>query len=176
MNDFYLEELEGFDSVTGEARIKEVEAVYKDKEKAAQIIPMLYLKDVVDIAKLYEGQGVYSEDLVGEGNIALLMGARNLDLCESAEEVEEFLTRTIMDAMEKLIAEQASEEDVDIKIAEKVNSVFEAAKEMSEALLRKVSVSELAKEMEVDEGTIFEAIRLSGNRIEYIEGESDENQ
>ena len=47
---------------------------------------------------------------------------------------------------------------------------------MSEALLRKVSVSELAKEMEVDEGTIFEAIRLSGNRIEYIEGESDENQ
>lgn len=176
MNDFYLEELEGFDSVTGEARIKEVEAVYKDKEKAAQIIPMLYLKDVVDIAKLYEGQGVYSEDLVGEGNIALLMGARNLDLCESAEEVEEFLTRTIMDAMEKLIAEQASEEDVDIKIAEKVNSVFEAAKEMSEALLRKVSVSELAKEMEVDEGTIFEAIRLSGNQIEYIEGESDENQ
>ena len=176
MNDFYLEELEGFDSVTGEARIKEVEAVYKDKEKAAQIIPMLYLKDVVDIAKLYEGQGVYSEDLVGEGNIALLMGARNLDLCESAEEVEEFLTRTIMDAMEKLIAEQASEEDVDIKIAEKVNSVFEAAKEMSEALLRKVSVSELAKEMEVDEGTIIEAIRLSGNRIEYIEGESDENQ
>lgn len=176
MNDFYLEELEGFDSVTGEARIKEVEAVYKDKEKAAQIIPMLYLKDVVDIAKLYEGQGVYSEDLVGEGNIALLMGARNLDLCESAEEVEEFLTRTIMDAMEKLIAEQASEEDVDIKIAEKVNSVFEAAKEMSEALLRKVSVSELAKEMEVDEGTIFEAIRLSGNQIEYIEGESDGNQ
>lgn len=176
MNDFYLEELEGFDSVTGEARIKEVEAVYKDKEKAAQIIPMLYLKDVVDIAKLYEGQGVYSEDLVGEGNIALLMGARNLDLCESAEEVEEFLTRTIMDAMEKLIAEQASEEDVDIKIAEKVNSVFEAAKEMSEALLRKVSVSELAKEMEVDEGTIFEAIRLSGNQIEYIEGESDENR
>lgn len=176
MNDFYLEELKGFESVTGEARIKEVEAVYKDKEKAAKVIPMLYLKDVCDIAKLYEGQGVYSDDLIGEGNIALLMGARNLDLCESAEEVEEFLTRTVMDAMEKIISEQASEEDVDIKIAEKVNSVFEAAKELSEALLRKVSVEELAQEMEVDEGTIIEAIRLSGNQIEYIEGESDENQ
>lgn len=175
IKDIYIDEINGIDSVSREDRLKTVENVYKDKAKASEIIPLLYLKDVVDIARLYEGQGVYSDDLIGEGNIALVMGAANLDLCENAEEVEEFLMKTVMDAMEKLISEQSAEEDIDIKIAERVNSVFEAAKEMSEALLRKVTVEELAKEMEVDEATIVEAIQLSGNRIDYIEGEADEN-
>lgn len=175
IQDMYLEELNEIDSMPHEDRLKLIEEVYKDKEKASETIPMLFLRDVVDIARLYEGQGVYSDDLIGEGNIALIMGARNLDLCESAEEVEEFLTKTVMDAMEKLISEQSGEEDIDNKIAESVNNVYEAAKEMAETLLRKVTVSELAKEMEVDESTIYEAIRLSGNQIEYIEGENDEN-
>lgn len=175
IQDMYLEELNEIDSMPHEDRLKLIEEVYKDKEKASETIPMLFLRDVVDIARLYEGQGVYSDDLIGEGNIALLMGARNLDLCESAEEVIEFLTKTVMDAMEKLISEQSGEEDIDNKIAESVNNVYEAAKEMAETLLRKVTASELAKEMEVDESIIYEAIRLSGNQIEYIEEGNDEN-
>lgn len=175
IKDVYIDELDGIESVSGEERLKIVESIFKDKNQASEKIPLLYLKDVVDIARLYEGQGVYSEDLIGEGNIALLTGASNLDLCENAGEVEEFLTKTIMDAMEKLISDQAAEEDIDVKIAERVNLVFDAAKEMSETLLRKVTVAELAKEMEVDESTIVEAMRLSGNRIDYIEGEADEN-
>lgn len=174
--DIYLDELNSCEILTPEERLKRIEDVYKDKDKAAEVIPMLYLRDVVDIARLYEGQGVYSEDLIGEGNIALIMGAKNLDLCESAQEVEEFLTRTVMDAMEKLISEQSSEEGIDKVIADKVNEVYEAAKEMSESLMRKVTVEELAKEMEVDAEVINEAISLSGNQIEYIEGDSDENQ
>lgn len=175
IQDMYLEELNEIDPMPHEDRLKVIEEVYKDKAKASETIPMLFLHDVVDIARLYEGQGVYSDDLIGEGNIALIMGARNLDLCESAEEVEEFLTKTVMDAMEKLISEQSGEEDIDNKIAESVNNAYDAAKEMAETLLRKVTVSELAKEMEVDESTVYEAIRLSGNQIEYIEGENDEN-
>lgn len=175
LQDIYLEELEGVEVLIGDERLKAVEKIYKDKALATEKIPLMYLRDVVDIARLYEGQGVYSDDLIGEGNIALIMGASNLDLCESAQEVEEFLTRTVMDAMEKLISEQSSEEDIDNRIAERVNNVYEAAKEMSETLLRKVSVSELAQEMEIDEGTIYEAIRLSGNQIEYIEGDFNEN-
>ena len=49
--------------------------------------------------------------------------------------------------------------------------MYEAAKELSETLLRKVSIEELAKEMEVETAMIEEAIRLSGNRIDYIEVE-----
>ena len=46
-------------------------------------------------------------------------------------------------------------------------NVFKAR--LTETLLRKVSVQELAQEMDVDVSTIEEAIRLSGDRIDYID-------
>ncbi len=167
----YFDELNTLEELSEEERRERVEAVFRDKGKAREIIPMLYLKDVTDIARLYEGQGVHTDDLIGEGNVALLSGCANLELCESATEVEEFLTRTVMDAMERLVSENANESDIDVKIAEQVNQVYDAAKELSETLLRKVSIEELAKEMEVETAMIEEAIRLSGNRIDYIEVE-----
>ncbi len=167
----YFDELNTLEELGEEERFKRVEAVFRDKNKALEIIPLLYLRDVTDIAKLYENQGVHTDDLIGEGNVALLSGCANLDLCESAQEVEEFLTRTVMDAMEKLVGENADASEIDDRIAQKVNLVYEAAKELSETLLRKVSIEELAKEMEVETAMIEEAIRLSGNRIDYIEVE-----
>ncbi|MBP5385664.1 MAG: hypothetical protein J6Y57_11935 [Lachnospiraceae bacterium] len=165
----YTEELNALEILEGEERLKRVEGVFRDKNKAAEVIPLLYLRDVADIAKLYEGQGVHTDDLIGEGNVALLTGTQSLDLCESAAEVEEFLTRTVMDAMEALIDRQGKEVQLDEQIAERVNRIYEEAKELSETLLRKVSVQELAQEMDVDVSTIEEAIRLSGDRIDYID-------
>ena len=167
----YLDELNQMETPDGEDRLARVEAIFRDKEAAIETLPLLYLKDVTDIARLYEGQGVFLEDLIGEGNIALLGGVRNLDLCESAQEVEEFLTRTVMDAMEQLIESQQGEEDLDLRIADQVNRVYEAARELSETLLRKVSVEEVAREMETDVSVIEEAVRLSGNRMDYIQSE-----
>ena len=164
----YMQELEGLEILEDEERLKRVEEIFRDKEAAAEKIPLLYLRDVADIARLYDGQGVPMDDLIGEGNIALLGGARNLDLCESAQEVEEFLTRTVMDAMEAIIADQGKEEDIDRQIAERVNRVWEVSKELSETLLRKVSAEEVALEMDADVSLVHEAIRLSGNRMDYI--------
>ncbi|MBO4902685.1 MAG: hypothetical protein J5518_07820 [Lachnospiraceae bacterium] len=170
----YLNELNTLQEQDAKERLERVEAIFRDKAAATEKIPLLYLRDVTDIAKLYEGQGVLIDDLIGEGNLALLSGCANLDLCETAEEVEEFLTRTIMDAMESLIAEDANASDVDEKIAQRVSEVYAAAKELSETLLKKVSVEELAQEMEVPVSEIEEAIRLSGNRIDYIDTEQTE--
>ena len=169
----YFDELNTMETLGGEDRLARVEAVFRDKEAAIETIPLLYLKDVTDIARLYEGQGVLPDDLIGEGNIALLGGVRNLDLCESAQEVEEFLTRTVMDAMEQLIREQGQAEDIGGRIAEQVNSVYEASRELSETLFRKVSAEEVAREMETDVSVIEEAIRLSGNRMDYIISEDE---
>ena len=82
--------------------------------------------------------------------------------------MEEFLTRTVMDAMEALIADQGKEDDIDRQIAERVNRVYEVSKELSETLLRKVSPEEVANEMDADVALVHEAIRLSGNRMDYI--------
>lgn len=129
----------------------------------------IYLPQVVEIAKLYTGQGVFLEDLIGEGNVALAMGVTMLGCLEHAGEAEGMLGKMIMDAMEDHINENMAEADKDKKVLTKVNKVAKKAKELSEELRRKVTVEELSAETGMSENAIREAMRLSGYMIEEIE-------
>lgn len=131
----------------------------------------IYLPDVVEIAKIYTGQGVLLEDLIGEGNVALAMGCTMLGCLEKPAEAQGMLVKMMMDAMEDYIAENASNEKADLKVVQKVNKVMEAAKELAEEFRRKVTVEELAAETKMSQNAIREAIKFSGNNIEYIEEE-----
>ena len=164
----YLEELNLLDMPTKEKRRMMIEDTVKDRSSAAEMLPNLYLREVVDVARLYEGQGVALEDLIGEGNIGVLMGIKMLDCCDSADEIEEFMMKMIMDSMEALIMEKFEGDDFDLKVLERVNDVNDKAREMAEDLERLITVEELAKELDTDEDYIRETVRLSGNRIEYI--------
>jgi RNA polymerase primary sigma factor len=87
----------------------------------------MYLPAVIDVAKIYAGQGVLLEDLIGEGNLALAFGAGMLGSLESPAEADGMLGKMIMDAMEDYIQEHAANEKADLKIADKVNKVTEKA-------------------------------------------------
>ena len=132
----------------------------------------IYLPRVVEIAKLYSGQGVFLEDLIGEGNVALTIGVTMLGCLEHAKEAEGMLGKMIMDAMEDYINENMAEEDKDKKVLSKVKKVVRKAKELSEELRRKVTVEELSAETGMSENAIREAMQLSGYTIEEIENPS----
>lgn len=129
----------------------------------------IYLPDVIEIAKLYAGQGVLLEDLIGEGNVAVAIGVTMLGCLEHAREVQGMLGKMIMDAMENYIDEALSNEKADQRIVDKVNKVQDAARELAEALNRKVTVEELMQETGMSRNKIMEAIRFSGNNMEYID-------
>ena len=118
-----------------------------------------------DIARLYAGRGVFMEDLIGTGNEALLVASAQLAPLEKPDEVDGYLGRRIMDAMEDLIAQNLDEKAAEKAVEERVNLVADRAGELAKELGRKVSVEELAKEYEMDPDDIREAIRLSGNAI-----------
>ena len=132
------------------------------------------LGQVVEIAKLYAGQGVGLEDLIGEGNVALSFGMEMLGSVEHHREVPSMLARMIMNAMEELIAETADNAKTDKKIEDKVNKVASAAAELAEELGRKVTVEELSKETSLSEKSIREAMRMSGFKIEDITDEQND--
>lgn len=166
----YIDELNELGDMTDDERRRLISDVLKERDRAGEILPALYLREVIDIARLYTGQGVALEDLVGEGNIGILMGIKMLDLCESVEEVDEFITKTVMDSMESLIMDTFKTDDFDLKVLERVNALNDKARDLAEDLERLVTVEELAKELEMEEEYIRETIRLSGNAISYIEG------
>lgn len=168
---FYLEELNELPTVSdGEKEATVLSSMAGDEVAQAKLIQIL-LPQVVDLAKLYAGQGVLLEDLIGEGNVALTIGVTMLGCFENAKEAQGAIAKMIMDAMEELIVSYVAEDDVDRKIAERVNEISDKAKELAEALGRKVTKEELAEETEIDVEDIAEAMRFSGGQIEYLETE-----
>jgi len=165
----YLDEIAQLPSYTqGEKEACTISAMAGDMDAQNRLVEM-YLPAVIDVAKLYAGQGVLLEDLIGEGNLALAFGTGMLGSLETPAEADGMLGKMIMDAMEEYIQEHAANEKADLKIADKVNKVTEKAKVLSEELHRKITVQELAEETGMSVKYIEEAVRMSGFQIEYIE-------
>lgn len=166
----YLNEIDQMPALSqGEREAHFISAMAGDRTGKTKTIEIL-LPDIIDVAKLYTGQGVLLEDLIGEGNVALATGVEMLGCLEKADEVPGMLVKMAMDAMEELIHETEDETKADRKILDKVNEVSNEAKKLAETLNRKITVEELMEETSFSEKKIREAIRMSGNRIEYFEG------
>lgn len=132
----------------------------------------IFLPQVVEISKLYAGQGALIEDLIGEGNVAAASAVTMLECVESIDEVEGFIGRMIMDAMEEFIREDADSHQIDENVLGRVNDVNDKAKELYDSLLRKVTVKEVAEELGIAEEKVREAVKFSANHIDYIESEA----
>ncbi len=164
----YLEALSALPRLSaGEKEAVTLSAMAGDGDARGRLTEA-YLPEVVEIAKLYAGQGVYLEDLIGEGNVALSAGVTMLGALEHAFEAQGMLARLIMDAMEEYIAQNAEEEKKDKKIVDKVNKVADIAHGLSKELRRKVTVEEVMEESGLSRKAIEDAIRMSGDKIEDL--------
>ncbi|MBQ8879122.1 MAG: hypothetical protein IJ029_10380 [Lachnospiraceae bacterium] len=165
----YKKELDLLEPISeGEKEAITLSAMAGEKDAQQKLIAV-YLPQVLEISKLYAGQGAYLEDLIGEGNVALTIGVTMLGCVEHATEAEGMLIKMIMDAMEEFIAETTADNERSRKALQKVNKVAKKAKELSEDLKRKVTVAELSKETGMSEKSILEALRFCGYSIEEIE-------
>lgn len=166
----YLEELKALPTLSeGEKEAVTLSAMAGDAQ-AQQKLTEVFLPDVVEIAKLYAGQGVFLEDLIGEGNVAVAAGVTMLGALEHAAEAQGMIGKLIMDAMEEFISENAEESKKDKKIADKVNKVADAAAQLATELRRKVTVEELMEESGMSRKSIEDAIRMSADKIEDLDG------
>ncbi|MBQ9333075.1 MAG: hypothetical protein IJS12_01950 [Lachnospiraceae bacterium] len=165
----YLEELNALPEYSdGEKEAVTLSAMAGDPNAQSRLVEM-HLANVVEIAKLYAGQGVFLEDLVGEGNVALSLGVTMLGALEHQNEADGMLTRMIMDGMEEYIATCAELSKQDEKTLRSVNDVAAKAAELAEELRRKVTIEELMKETGLTRNAIQRAIVFSGGKIEDID-------
>jgi len=165
----YRKELARLKTVTDGEKEAVILSAMAGEAMAQDKLIQLYLPQVLEVARLYTGQGVPLEDLIGEGNVALAMGVTMLGALEHAREAEGALMRMIMDAMEECISENMQEFDKDKKVADKVNRVADKARELAQELHRKVTVRELAEETGMSQKSIEDAMRMSGFTIEDLE-------
>lgn len=156
----------------GEKEAVTLSAMAGDADAQNRLI-QIFLPQVVEISRLYAGQGVFLEDLIGEGNVALAMGVTMLSAFEHAAEAQGMLGRMIMNAMEEFIAENAEEAKKSRKMADRINKVSDKANELAEELHRKITIEELMNETGMSRKSIVDAVRMSGNKIEAILSEKE---
>lgn len=167
--ELYLNELKSLPDVSDGERRALTMAAMAGEAAAKKKLVEAYLPEVVEISKLYAGQGVYLEDLIGEGNVALALGVEMLGALDQPDEVQGMLGKMIMDAMEEYIGENADADKVNQKVLSRVQKTAEQAKALSEELRRKVTVEELVQESGLSEKEIRDAIRISAGGIEEID-------
>lgn len=167
--EFYYDDLKQIERLSESERLAHTIGAMAGEKSEMDIITNDYLMDVVEIAKLYAGQGVLLEDLIGEGNIALLGAVSMLGSLEEPKEAEGFIGKMVMDAMQDMIAMNMDEMSEEEKLVKKVNKVSKAAKELSTLLGRKVTVEELSEESNISKAAIEKALKLTANKIEGIE-------
>ena len=167
----YLDEVAALPTYSDGEKLAFSIAAMAGETDAQQRLIEIHLADVAEIAKLYAGQGVLLEDLVGEGNLALSFGVTMLGSLEKPDEVEGMLGKMIMDAMEEYIAEHAENSKIDKRVEDKVNK----ARELAEELHRKVTTEELMEETGMSRKMIEDAIRMSGFKIEDIDNNAKDS-
>lgn len=168
--DEYLQSLSVFETVTDGQKQAYILSAMAGDTGAQEKLVEIYLPKVAEIAKLYVDQGVYLEDLIGQGNMALSEGVTMLGSQENADEGEGLLVRMIMDSMEELIQMNLEATRTDQKIADEVNQLAEKARELAEEMRRKVTIQELSEETGIEQDKILEIYKMSGYAIEDIDG------
>lgn len=170
----YLESLRGLPEISD----GEKEAIFLSSMageiSARKRLVEAFLPQIPDIARIYAGQGISLEDLIGQGNMALSEGVTLLGAAENAQDAEGMLAWFIMDAMEKLIAESAENRNRDKKLEERVNYIADQARELAEDLRRRVTVKELSEETGIPAEEIRDIYRVSGYVIEDLEDKGED--
>lgn len=168
----YLESLKSLPEMSEEERRKTYERALAGDREAQSAAAQGLLRTVPDIARLYLQQGVSLEDLIGEGNVALMHASLLLGALEEPDEVEKALTGAVMNAMEACISENLQEDARGQRAVNRVNEVADRARELYEDLRRPVTIEELMNETGWTRDKIVEAVKLSGFAIEEIDTSS----
>lgn len=118
--DFYYEEIKNLPELSEEEKNTVIQRIIEGDESSLNDFINIYLPQVIELSKLYAGQGVTVEDLIGEGNMALCIFSQIAGCVENVDEMDGHVGQLIMDAMEKLISDENDDEKLIIKLSKEL--------------------------------------------------------
>lgn len=161
----YLEDLEGIKDCTSEEEWMLIEHITKGDFPAKQRYIEGNLRNIVKIAKEYRNQGVTLEDLIQEGNIALMDALEHLQEFLEKETIGEQIAQYVRNSLEAVIKEEKESSSFGNSIVDKTSFLNSAAKELAEDLGRDADIHELAAYTKLPEKEIKDILSMSGDAV-----------
>jgi len=164
----YLDSLTDILEIRGGKKQAIIISAMAGDENACRKIIEMNLLNVVEIAKLYVGEGALIEDLIGEGNIALTIGSKMLGCLENSTEADGFLGKMIMDGIESYLESLESNASEMKIVINKLNEILLLCKQEIDNNGRKITVEELIENSNFSKEEILDSISLSDELKNYI--------
>lgn len=167
----YLEDLEMISPMAeGEVEML-INSLRKGNRSAKERLLELYLREVVDIARSYQGKGIIVGDLIQEGNIGLMTALE--EICTGANRVPtesipdtlEYILNRIRESMEFVIHEQQDDKILENRIIEKISFISSCMKKLAEEFGREATLDELAEFVKLDKSEIADFMEIAKDTL-----------
>ena len=146
------------------ASTEELEWLAEDGDEAMQHFIRANLRLVVSVARKYYRSPMPMLDLVQEGNTGLIRAVEKFDYAKGFK-FSTYATWWVRQAISRGIAQQGRIVRLPVHVAEQVNQVSAARRNLERLLGREPSVEEIAKELELEADRVVELIRYSREHI-----------
>lgn len=146
----YMEEIREYQDISEEQLQEIFWKAVKGEQQAKDELITGYLNRIVDLARIYKGQGVFLEDLIQEGNIGLLNGIFLAEQQPEIENVESYLMKYICESMEAAIYEAETENEAEDYIVKQMDEVDKCITQFEKENNRKPLAEELADLLKKD--------------------------
>lgn len=161
----YLNELKSIRKGTKEEVAELMKKIRAGDRQAKERFIEIQLPTVAAIACEYKGKGMKAEDLIQEGNMALLQSLLELpDTCDDDAMIKyiyDYVRNSIMESLD----EQQESDRIENELMEKSNHIFDALKNLEEELGHKANIHELADYMKITEDELADILELSADSI-----------
>lgn len=156
--------LEGHAETTSDATTEELHQIAADGDEALAHFVRANLRLVVSVARKYGRSQMPLLDLVQEGNTGLIRAVEKFDYAKGFK-FSTYATWWVRQAISRGIAQQGRIVRLPVHVAEQVNQVSAARRNLERQLGREPETFEIADELEITEERVIELIRFGRDHV-----------